>query len=50
MADTLIVYLEKEICEDCGETPVNYIHWGALTQGERKKLCASCMKKRSESK
>jgi hypothetical protein len=48
MADTIHVYLENEKCDDCGNSPVTFQHWGSLTNYEMKKICKDCMKKRAE--
>lgn len=48
MADTMTCYSEKDTCDDCGESPVQFIHWGPLTNNEYKKLCKKCFIKRSE--
>lgn len=46
MADTMRIYRKDWVCSDCGKSPVIYVHWGPLTEGEIKRLCGSCMKKR----
>ena len=48
MADTTIVNRPDLNCDDCDKPPVVYVHWGPLTNGQVKKLCTKCMKKRSE--
>lgn len=47
MADTLNVYLENEVCEDCSNSPVNFIHFGALSDDKPIRLCTGCFQKRA---
>ena len=46
MADTMRIYRKDLTCSDCGKSPVIYVHWGPLTEGEVKHLCGPCMKKK----
>ena len=47
-ADTLECYNPDQICDDCGKSPVQFIHWGSLTQNDMKKFCKECFKRRCE--
>jgi len=50
MADTALIYNETAKCDDCGNSPIVIQHWGPITNGENKKLCQSCWKKRLDKK
>jgi predicted Fe-S protein YdhL (DUF1289 family) len=48
MPDTLNCYNEDDKCESCGRSPIEFIHWGTLTNSEIKKFCKDCFKKLCE--
>ena len=47
--DTLAVYNPEDHCSGCNEGPVEFIHWGALTQGKFVKFCKKCFVKKCNS-
>jgi len=48
MYDALNCYHEDRECSDCGKNPVQVIHWGSLTNGEKKDFCIECFDKRCD--
>jgi hypothetical protein len=50
MVDTVCCYNETDICEKCGNNPVEFIHDGALTDDKFVKLCQECFVKLTGSK
>jgi len=45
-SDTVQCYNENEECEECGNKPVEFIHFGSLTTKENIKLCSPCFLKK----
>ena len=41
-SDTIQCYNKNDKCEECGNKPVEFIHFGILTDGKAKKLCSPC--------
>jgi len=48
MVETQRIWKPSEKCDDCGNNGVAFVHWGPLTNNEKKRLCVSCMKKRTK--
>ena len=45
-SDTLECYNENESCEECGNKPVEFIHFGILTEKDLIRLCNLCFLKK----
>ena len=46
MPDSLETYLEAKPCDDCGSPPVQVLHFGELSNGEKAYLCKKCFNRR----
>jgi len=42
MPDTIRGYWPEHKCGECGKSPVVFIHWGPLSDGEKVQLCVNC--------
>jgi hypothetical protein len=51
MADTINVYNENQACDDCGKSPVTFLHWPPSLEGKEPiRLCTDCFRKRPHSR